>query len=227
MGKTIAALFLAASVTLSCAQLVAAVTPPSGLAPGSKYQLIFLTLGTTTATSSDIDYYNTFVNNEAPAGEFFGLPSGLTWHAVSSTPAVNAKDNAPSGSFPVYNTHGQLVAVSSIYTGSLLTAVVNDETGTGYQVGNASVWTGSDPFGVGLSGATLGAASGNGVVGFAGGADSFWIDYSTVWQGNDWALYALSDPITFVPEPATLTLLGSALLLIGGAGLLRWRRRAT
>ena len=217
-------LSVSALAILFACPLGAEVIPPTGLAPGTQYQLIFSTLGTTDAASADINYYNTFVINSVPfAVANFGLPAGATWHAVASTPSVNARDNAPSSGLPVYNTAGQLVAVSSIYSGALVNAVIYDEIGLAYGVGNAAVWTGSDPTGVGIPSQTLGDSGGRSVVGYAGGAGAFWIDSdSNIPQGNQWAVYALSSPITFVPEPSTLTLaaLGFAALVAW-----RWRRR--
>jgi hypothetical protein len=226
MRNSIVVFLFAVNATLSGIQGVAGVIPPIGLAPGSQYQVIFVTFDTTTATSSDINDYNAFVTAEAAFGAAnWGLPNA-TWHAVASTPTSNAIDNAPSVGLPVYNTQGQLVAASSIYTGSLLTPVSYDEGGFPYGVANAAVWTGTDPFGVALPRFTLGGPGTTAAHGYAGGAGAFWLD-----QGSNGgifayaALYALSDPITVpIPEPATLTLLGSALLLLGGFRFLRARR---
>ncbi len=210
-----------------CGESTAAVIPPVGLTPGQQYQLMFVTFGTTDATHADIDYYNTFVNTVdiSFAVANFGLPAGVTWHAVVSTPSVNARDNAPSNGLPVYNTAGQLVAASSIYAGSLLTPVYYNELGFSYDIRTAAVWTGSDPFGAGLVGHTLGDASGTSVVGFAGASDGVWTDDGTpVLQQNQWALYVLSSPITFVPEPGTLWLVIVALGVLAGARTLRRTR---
>jgi len=38
---------------------------PAGLTPGESFRFVFVTDGTTTATSSDINYYNNFVNTDA------------------------------------------------------------------------------------------------------------------------------------------------------------------
>ena len=124
MRKSFVGLSAAAFAAYFSAQLVAQVIPPIGLAPSSQYQLIFSTIDTTTAASSDIDDYNTLVTNEAIAGATVGLPANVTWRAVVSTATVNANVNAVSNGLPVYNTAGELVASSSIYAGSLLTAVV-------------------------------------------------------------------------------------------------------
>ena len=93
---------------LHAADLMADIIPPIGLAPGSEYQLIFVTADTTTATSTDITTYNSFVTTEAGLNP--SLPSA-TWDAVVSTATVNANVNAPNvmvdGSYlPVFNTQG-------------------------------------------------------------------------------------------------------------------------
>jgi len=38
---------------------------PTGLVPGDQFQLVFVTSNTTTAVSTDINYYNAFVNSDA------------------------------------------------------------------------------------------------------------------------------------------------------------------
>jgi hypothetical protein len=96
------------------------------LAPGTQFQFLYVTEGTTTATSSDINYYNGFVNADAAANvnylSYFGIDTaGLTWSAVCSTPTVSASANAPSA-YPVYDLDGDLLAnPNSLYTAPLLT----------------------------------------------------------------------------------------------------------
>jgi PEP-CTERM motif-containing protein len=228
MGRTIAAFLLA---VLYGTHLIGAVISPIGLAPGSQYQLIFATADLHNAVSTDIATYNAFVTSEAALGVPFGLPSGVTWTAVASTSTVNANVNAPSGTLPVYNTDGQEVAAAGvgIYTGTLENVVGFDQygaTATAAQANN--VWTGSDFQGAGLHHATLGGG-GNGEVGQLA-IDSTWLQFALEPQAAEVTFsrpfYALSTAITVpTPEPSTLTLLGLALLAIGGHRGLRWLRQ--
>ena len=109
-----AAILGVAVLVYSAGSLVAQVVLPSS----GTYQEIFVTADTTAATSTSIGAYNSFV--AAEAAQSGALPSGVTWTAVASTGSVAASVNAPSGSYPVYNTNGQLVSVgNTIYGGSL------------------------------------------------------------------------------------------------------------
>ncbi len=228
MPKTIAIVLLA---VLSGTHLMGAVIPPAGLAPGSQYQLIFVTADPHSAVSTDIGTYNAFVTSEAALGVPFGLPSGVTWKAVASTSTVDANVNAPSGTLPVYNTAGEEVTAPGvgIYTGALDHIVGFDQFGgvaTEAQANN--VWTGSDFHGFGIAQATLGGG-GNGEVGqFA--VDSTWLQFAQQPQAAEVTFsrpfYALSTAITVpIPEPASSTLLGLALLAFGGHHVLRWWRQ--
>ena len=106
---------------------------PAGLAPGSQYEIAFVTSDGTTATSPDITDYNNFVTREANQDAILaGL--GVTWHAIASTDAVTANLNAPSsGTIPIYNTAGLLVADASspLYSGQLLNPIDFDQYGNG------------------------------------------------------------------------------------------------
>jgi hypothetical protein len=224
MRKSIAVLLLAALAALSAAQLIAAVVPPIGLAPGSQYQLIFVTSDRQDATSSNIANYNAFVAAEAALNPL--LPAA-TWHAVASTSTIDANVNAPSSGLPVYNTQGLEVATGAtgLYTPNLVNAVNYDEFGL---TGTSLVWTGS-----------LSAGSAVGASPMGGGLVTFGDPHQA--SGGRWAeaipgatspstilgpLYALSSPITVpTPEPASLTLLVTALLAIGGMRFVRWQQR--
>ena len=107
-----------AAIALTATQLMATVIPPN-LPPGTQYQLIFVTAGTTRADHSDIGYYNSFVSAEAALNP--SLPQDVTWNAVGSSLAgpTQAILNAPSGVYvgniPVYNTTGLEVSDGSGY----------------------------------------------------------------------------------------------------------------
>lgn len=187
----------------------AVVTLPD-LAPGSEYQLIFVTSGTITATSPDINVYNSFVISQAALNP--SLPSA-SWSAVVSTPTVNAIDNAPTYSnIPIYNTQGQLVATGStgFWSGTTLNAIAYDQNGT---PASANAYTGSndqgDAFGdsMGQSLVTVGAPH----------YVNLWLDEGGyIPPTYSLPVYALSSPITIsaVPEPKTW----AALLGVGATG---------
>jgi hypothetical protein len=226
MLKSIAAFLLAA---LAVPNLMAGVIPPSGLAPGSQYQLVFVTADPHNGTSTSISVYNQFVTSEAQLGVPSGIPSGLTWSAVASTSSVNANANATSGPLPVYNTAGQEVTAAGvgIYTGALDNLVAYDQFGNFASSAQANdVWTGSDFHGLGIPGSTLGGG-GSAEVGHLA-LDGTWLQFARLPLAQEIAFsrpfYALSSPITVpAPEPTTLALTTSALVVIGGLRYLRRR----
>ena len=171
---SVAALFL-----LYASGVNAGIILPSGLAPGSQYEIAFITSGGINATSSSITTYNTFATNQA--AQDAQLPSGLSWHAIVSTASVGANANAPSvGSIPVYDTQGHLLTNpgQSLYQFSNATpglfGIEYDQNGNLVQ-NNANIsgtpepviWTGSTDAGtianaLGTSNPTLTIASGFG-----------------------------------------------------------------
>ena len=76
---------------------------PTGLIPGDKFQLAFLTSDTSGATSSNIDDYNNFVQNQwdnssnlvTPYNDFFG--KNISWNCIGSTNDISANENAVVG----------------------------------------------------------------------------------------------------------------------------------
>jgi hypothetical protein len=202
---------------------MAAIIPPIGLAPGSQYQLIFVTADKLDALSSTEAPYNAFVAAEVSLNP--SLPVA-TWHAVTSTTdGTNANTNALSNGLPIYNTQGIEVATAGLYTGSVLNPVSYDQFGN-LTVTIGGEWTGTTPFGVGEPGHRMADQ-------FPEVGDSISTTFlleaavSPEDASLQRPLYALSSPITVPsPEPATLKLLASAFLLLGGRRLIRWRRRA-
>ncbi len=205
MRKSLA-VFLIAVFAWPATSLVAGIALPN-LPPGSHYQLIFVTADSIGATSPDISTYNTFVNAEAALNS--SLPS-TTWHALTSTPTVDADVNAPTGGLPIYNTQG--VEVASAATGlwapnlSLINPVGFD------QYGNPStslVWTGTAAGGINNGGYSLGGSQHQSTAGQTN-LDVWPEWFSTASLNTDVyaePLYAVSSELTIpTPEPSTMVL---------------------
>lgn len=219
--KTLALIFLLANVA------TAGYIPPS-LPPGSHYQLLFVTTDQTTSTSADIGVYNSFVTNEAALDT--SLPA-TTWHAIISTQngrngpiVVNAIDNAPWLGVPVYDTRGQLLTSSSIYSNNPNVATLTHSIAD--QFGNPSTalaWTGSFENGMAITGnLPFTPAGGTGFVvqgsavpaggGLASNWD--WLTYAFP-AGGTASLFGLSGVLTVpVPEPSGFVLASLVAFLL-------------
>jgi hypothetical protein len=202
----------------------AAVILPN-LPAGSQYQIVFVTSDLTTATSSVIGDYNNFVTSEAAQSAAL-VALGVQWNAVVSTAGGGiAKVNAPSTGLPVYNTAGIEVAsgATGLYVGSslpLLSPIQYDQFGLASSP--VIVWTGSTASG----NASLTLGSSFVAVGVSTtSTPQSWMTVDAIPSGQVATLYALSTPITVIPEPASLTLLGTAALLLGGFAFSRARTR--
>lgn len=213
-------------IVLSPTAIMADFIPPN-LPPGSQYQLIFVTADFITATSSDINYYNTFVTNEAALNP--SLPQGVTWHAVASTETANAYLNAAVyPGIPIYDTQGNLVvaASESLYAGGdFINPPMYDQYG--HPTDSTLVWTGSTASGDSFYSLSLGD---NNVEAGVPTSPVFadFLNDTTGPAIESLPMYGLSRSITIganLPEPATISLLGSALLVIGGVSSLRWTRK--
>jgi hypothetical protein len=142
---------------------------PSELAPGTHYRLIFVTSGTTAATSGNVSIYNSFATSQAALNPALppnsALPS-VTWSAIVSTEStpdisfqpgqiitsdtgVNAVSNldnscnATCQSDPIYLVTGATEVAASqagLFSGTLLNAIDETQTGTAF---GGYVWTGS------------------------------------------------------------------------------------
>ena len=64
---------------------------PPGLSEGARFRVLFIT-GQRDATSSNIDTYNSFVQNDA-AGAYVNAFAGVAFKVLGSTPAVDARCN--------------------------------------------------------------------------------------------------------------------------------------
>ena len=208
-------------LTFATSRLARADVIPPNLPAGSQYELAFVTRGGTNAISPYIADYNAFVTSQAQMNP--SLPQSVTWHAIASAAgdahglgAADADQNAPfTPTIPVYNTAGQLVAnaATPLYgtSGILLNPIGYDQYGNSLATG---VWTGSNVDGT--ADAPLGgeAIYGWPDTGYSTNTNSIWIHGGYQSQGFPMEFYALSSPITVVPEPGTLALLAAGAVAI-------------
>jgi hypothetical protein len=209
--------FYASVLVLFTATAKAALFVPSGLAPGESYQLVFVTSGTTVATSGDINYYNAFVQAAANAVGI-GSSEGVIWSAIASTATIDANANALVNT-KVFNLGGELVATGyADFWDGTHTVGVGIDFDENSNARNFNVWTGSNTDGTNAGSLALGNTS-------ARWGESTFANFGWIAQGatttpdHSFSLYALSGPLTApVPVPAALWLFGSGLLgLIGTA----------
>jgi hypothetical protein len=164
----------------------------------------------------------------------------LTWYALASTEATDAKHNAvlagADDDIPIYNTHGELIAngISDLWEsnlkGKIINAIKYDQFGT--TLGDSMVWTGSQFDGtvknisepiIGPLGSIYPFIS----FGSPTATNYKWIDRGTLADSEEThSFYALSTPITYseIPEPGTLTLLALGALCTSAFSRLRRRR---
>ena len=186
-------------------------------AVGDTYRLIFATSMGTEATSTDIEFYNTFVQNAANASAL-GLGS-VTWKALASTETVAARDNTSTNgtengtgeSFWLVN-GTSLVAdnYADLYGFQTHTTRINkSETGgTPFDGGSyTSVWTGSDGAGGIKANNELGDDDGTSLTGlwnFISGAH--WIERFSIDNTTIFGMYGVSEVLTVAGD----TLVGDA-----------------
>jgi hypothetical protein len=204
------------------------ITTPASLAPGTQYQLVFVTEDGFSASSTSISDYNTDVSNEAALNSTlaaFDTANSVTWTIIGSTSSVNANVNAPSSGL-VYGLDGDEVASGSatLYSGSLLSPIDIDQNGDPLF---PNTWTGSNSAGTAAGGLNdLGQIFPEfGVAGLTVGA---WIaDNDDDVEFSLENLYALSSVITVpssasVPEPRAIVLIPCALFLLFATARGRW-----
>jgi len=243
--NTILALLITFFATAAQAASISVVTEPSGLNPGDTYRLVFFTSETIDLNTTDIATYNNFVNDVANNnGSYTGSQvAGLnvSWKILGSTSSMSAAENTATRwdssegpvdtDHPIYNLNGDKVADDNtdLWDGSIDTAIMYSEEGkTADEYYVPDLWH-QDSDGRIAAGTNPGGVIGtNGVLGDSGGASHGFSDATTSddwiknqnWGWDPAPVYALSDPITVVPEPTAFVLAGLALL-----GLAIRRRR--
>jgi hypothetical protein len=191
---------------------------PTDLSDGDQYQLIFVISEYTWSTSQDLSYYLNFVNDVAANNSDLAQ---FTWRPVISL------ENIPALALalvlhPVYNLNGDLIANDrdDMWDGDIESPVLYRENrdGTGYEW----IWTGTTADGFPDPGSEMG--NGSPRIGWSDYKEQGWIESQYVGlPDNNMALYALSDPITVVPLPGAIWLLGVGF--VGIAGLRRKLKR--
>ena len=124
---------------------------PSGLGPGDRFRLLFISSSSRNATPTSIDTYNTWIQNLAAAGHTDIQGYSSTFNVVGSTAAVDARDNtgttytSTDKGVAIYWLNGNKVAddYGDFYDGSW-----DEEASMRTQAGTSTgapgtVWTGS------------------------------------------------------------------------------------
>lgn len=215
LGVTCCSLLAAAAFFASTELTAAPIPVPAGLGPGDAYHLAFVSSTVTSATSPTLADYDAHVQSAANAAGI-GASEGITWKAIASTghpqPIVFARANAFI-SAPVYNMNLELVATSyaDFWDATHSASLRYTELGTTTFYG--SVWTGSNFSGTNWSFGGLGSA--NPRVGNPADTDDDWVQDDSYPASTLLPLYALSEPIMIVPEPASALLLAIGVIAIG------------
>ena len=148
------------------------------LEPGDSFRLMFVTSDKRDATSTNIDDYNSFVQNAAARNEHLKEFSSR-FRVLASTESVDARDNTSTTGtgVPIFWLNGEPVDTDyeGLYSGSWWSrnGVDELEQPIGY---DERIWTGSTREGVRVEGARnlyLGSASGEGAVATMGIAATF------------------------------------------------------
>jgi hypothetical protein len=244
--STLSIFTLAAVITLgltagsaNAAYMISSSSPliPTGMGAGDSFQLVFQTstpvVGLTgVGDPAVIGNWNTHVTNVAGTSGLADIPS-IAWYAILSTPTVDAKDNAVV-SAPVYlldsaTTISTLIAsdATDMWDGSIGAPITYDENANllaGRKAWSGGSWT------VGVKVNTTESVGGSAGSWYIGVTSVSTTAFPNAWLGgsgatsksaktNPHAVYAMSEVITVVPEPASLA---SGLL---GLTLIAGRRR--
>ncbi len=184
---------------------------PDGLSAGETYQLAFVTSTVTDATRSDLQYYFDFVNAAAALNPDLAQ---FNFRPIISNETNDAQFVAYVWG-PVYNLNGDMVATNKVdmWDGRLLAPISHNQH---QQSVSSKVWTKTTTTGIYKPTIHPPAPINTTFVGHSMDVGNGWIDreYRPTWA--EYPLYALSDPISAVPVPAALWLLGSGLLAMVG-----------
>lgn len=190
------------------------VTPP-GLAAGQKFRFIYVTNRTTNAFSSSTATYDGVATLDATdKGNQTFNGTGVTWQALLSTAdTAGAPGSGTSAAerittqAPFFRLGGTRVADSKtqLFSSSLSAPV-------GVFAADQAVWTGTDPDGSAHDTSPMGVqpAGSKARYGNASSANAFWLSQGQNANQTDLPIYAFSNELTAVPEPASAALLTAA-----------------
>ena len=196
---------------------------PAGLNPRETYHLAFVSVATTPAMSTNIDFYNNVVQADAEMAGYVTENYGVTWRAIVSTPTVAARDNALVEG-PVYLLDGTLLATGfdDFWDGTLLAPLELDPR---FGINSWTTWTGTGASG--FQNLPLGNATERSRTGRTDRTDLAWIEGANNFTQNfNWKLYALSERLVVpVPEPSSRTAIMSLGFAAMSLSVLRRTRR--
>ena len=105
--------FLLFAVLIAAPVAHAALATPPGLSPGDQFHWVFVTSTTTQAMSTDINYYNNFVDDAATKVGTLTSEVVGEWKVIGSTSTTSAKSNIGTSIYPIYDLNGNRVADST------------------------------------------------------------------------------------------------------------------
>ncbi|MDT8391475.1 MAG: PEP-CTERM sorting domain-containing protein [Lentisphaeria bacterium] len=208
------------------------INPATGAAwqLGDQYRFAFVGSANRQAQDTDIAVYNSWAQGLADASALgIGTDQGVTWNVIGSTSTVNARDNTSTN--PNVNGTGEtiylldggtVVAINyaQLWDGTIDNAIAIDENGNAKSPSWAFTGTYIDGTNSGM-GATRNPLGVNEVSQAGSTLDQWiWRVNTSASYTNSLPMYAMSDPLTIVPEPSTALLAG-----LGLAGLVLRRRR--
>ena len=178
---------------------------------GDGYRLAFVSSGTRDATSTDIADYNAFVQATAASSSVFGNLGSVTWNALGSTAAIDARDNTgtnpAAAGFGIFMLNGERIANNNVdfWDNSIDTQLDRTENGT-LRPNDTPIWTNWTGVWTGTaSNGTANAPLGAGTVrlGLArAGTNNHWINRAT--NGDNTiglAMYGISEELNVMQLP--------------------------
>jgi hypothetical protein len=239
-GAAVAGLAFTGAATSAAVDGQLGVLDPTATNPtlqqGDQYRLTFVVSADNPLDPNDksIGDFNSHIQSVADGA---GI-GGATWNVLGSTASVNAQENTSTDpntdgpGEPIFATDGTTKIAddyADLWDGDIDNAIQFDENGDAIPSDSSPnfarfPYTGTNADGTPVAGQELGVGD-DGQVRAASGTstDSTWMNGGGNFTNNtEGSYYALSEPLTVVPEPASAALLGLGGLMV----LPRRRRRA-